>query len=171
METKGKSKEKEIEKKFLIQYPSPEILKSIPEADKSRIVQTYLLAPKGFTLRVRSRSYADGVKYTKTIKKRINDMSCFEDEQEISAEEYQNELKKADPERRPIIKDRLLLRNGRHIFEIDIYPFWSDRAIMEVELSSEDEEYTIPQGIEIIRDVTGDKRYKNTRLAKDIPED
>lgn len=162
---------KEIEKKFLIKYPDSEIIESIPENDKSRIIQTYLLAPKGFTLRVRSRTYESGVKYTKTIKKRINDMSCFEDEQEISEEEYYNELKKADPERKPIIKDRLLLRNGGHIFEIDIYPFWNDRAIMEVELSCENEEYTIPSGIEIIRDVTGDKRYKNTRLAKEIPSD
>ena len=121
--------------------------------------------------RIRLRRYADGVEYTKTEKMRISDMSCYEDERVISEAEYAAELKNADPERHPIEKERLLLRCEGHIFEIDLYPFWSDRAIMEVELLSEDEEYILPDGIEIIRDVTGDKRYKNARLAKEIPNE
>jgi CYTH domain-containing protein len=70
-----------------------------------------------------------------------------------------------------IIKKRYLLPFGGLIFEIDIYPFWHDRAIMEVELPKEDTPFEIPPGIEIIREVTGDSRYKNKSLARSVPYD
>lgn len=160
---------KEIEKKFLIRYPSRKLLSSICERERSRIVQTYLLSEEGITARVRMREYWDRVKYTKTEKKMISFTSCFEDEKELSEAEYKKELKNADPMRKPIEKERLIIDFGGHTFEIDLYPFWNDRAIMEVELSSEDEKFEIPASVEIIKDVTEDKRYKNARLAQEIP--
>jgi CYTH domain-containing protein len=51
-------------------------------------------------------------------------------------------------------------------FEIDIYPFWSDKAIMEIELSREDEEVRFPKCISIIKEVTDDDSYKNASLAQ-----
>ena len=65
----------------------------------------------------------------------------------------------------------MLLRRGNHFFEIDIYPFWRDKAVMEIELSSEDEDFEIPHEIKVIKEVTGDKRYKNASLAIEIPRD
>ena len=161
---------KETEKKFLIKYPSKELLEGIEKKDISEITQTYLISEKGITLRLRKRVYESGVKYYKTEKIRISDMTALENEIEIDEEAYNNDLKFADPKRRPIEKTRLLMRNGKHVFEIDIYPFWQDRAIMEVELESEDEEFCIPDSVEVIADVTGDARYKNASLARVIPE-
>ncbi len=162
---------KEIEKKFLIRYPSEDLLSLIDEKKRSRIVQTYLLSEEGITARVRMREYSEGVKYSKTEKKRISFISCFEDERELSEEEYKKELENADLKKNPIEKERLLLDFCGHTFEIDLYPFWNDRAIMEVELSAEDEAFEMPSSVEIIRDVTEDKRYKNARLALEIPYD
>lgn len=162
---------KEIEKKFLIRYPSDEVLSLIDEGKRSRIVQTYLLSEEGITSRVRMREYFNGVKYTKTEKKRISFVSCFEDERTLTEAEYKKELEKADPKRNPIVKERLLLDFDGHTFEIDLYPFWDDRAIMEIELSAEDEAFENPPSIEVIKDVTEDKRYKNARLAIEIPYD
>ena len=164
-------KKREIEKKFLIKYPSEALLASILPTDKSHIVQTYLISEKNVTARVRLRKFSDCTKYYKTLKMRISDMSAFEDEREISEAEYISELKNADPQRNSVEKERLLLREGNHVFEIDIYPFWSDRAVMEVELDSEDETFCIPKSIEVILDVTGDRRYKNAALAREIPMD
>ncbi len=164
-------KNRETEKKFLIEYPTESVLNSIAAENRSFIVQTYLLSQQGVTSRVRLRRYHDTIRYFKTEKRRISDMSCFEDERELTKEEYLSELKAADPEKRPIEKERLLLFHDGHVFEIDIYPFWSDRAIMEVELSSEDEEYSLPGSIKVIRDVTGDRRYKNAALARALPKD
>lgn len=162
---------REIEKKFLIRYPSHEVLSLISEGKRSRIVQTYLLSEEGITARVRMREYSDRVKYTKTEKKRISFLSCFEDERTLTEAEYNKELEKADPKRNPIEKERLLLDFGGHTFEIDLYPFWDDRAVMEIELSAEDEAFEMPSSIEVIKDVTEDKRYKNARLAMEIPYD
>lgn len=80
-------------------------------------------------------------------------------------------MKSADLQRKTIIKTRYCIDCGEHTFEIDVFPFWDDRAIMEVELSHEDERFTVPQGIEMIREVTGDKRYTNSSLAREIPQD
>lgn len=160
---------KEIERKFLIKYPEKEFLDSIPREDKSEITQTYLLSDYGVTARVRKRVYSDKVKYTRTEKVRINAVSCFEDERELTEDEYNSMLSGSDPMRNPIEKTRVLLREGRHVFEIDIYPFWNKQAVMEIELEEENENFDIPDEIEIIREVTNDKRYKNASLAREIP--
>ena len=161
----------EIERKFLIRYPSKEVFDTIPACDRSAIVQTYLESEPGVTRRVRMRRYCDGTKYYKTEKIRRTSLTCDEFEGKISEKEYMGLLLTADKSRRPVEKERLLLKSGEHVFEIDIYPFWSDRAVMEVELSSEEETFTFPAGIEVIKEVSGDKRYKNAALAKEIPND
>jgi CYTH domain-containing protein len=50
-------------------------------------------------------------------------------------------------------------------FEIDVYPFWNDRAIMEIELSNADDNIVFPEYIDIIKEVTSDPSYKNAALA------
>ena len=55
------------------------------------------------------------------------------------------------------------------MLEFDIYPFWQDRAILEIELTCEDEVPDIPEYVSIIRDVTGEKAYKNRQLARHVP--
>ena len=42
---------------------------------------------------------------------------------------------------------------------------------MEVELESEDQHYTLPEGITVIREVTSDRRLKNAALARHIPDE
>ena len=49
--------------------------------------------------------------------------------------------------------------------EIDIYEFWNDQAIMEIELESEDQVIDLPGFIEVIKEVTGDPAYYNGALA------
>lgn len=51
-------------------------------------------------------------------------------------------------------------------FEIDIYPFWNDKAIVEIEIREEDQKIAFPKGLKIIREVTDDEAYKNAALAK-----
>ena len=51
-------------------------------------------------------------------------------------------------------------------FEIDVYPFWKDRAILEIELREEDEAIDFPEEIRIIREVTDDPSFKNAALAR-----
>ena len=71
-----------------------------------------------------------------------------------------------DPTRRPIRKDRYCLMYENQYFEIDIYPFWNDKAIVEIEIREEDQKIAFPKGFKIIREVTDDEAYKNAALAK-----
>jgi CYTH domain-containing protein len=57
------------------------------------------------------------------------------------------------------------------LLEIDVYPFWSRQAVLEIELASESEEFKIPHEIKILREVTEEGAYKNAALAKHIPEE
>jgi CYTH domain-containing protein len=162
----------ETERKFLIRMPSHDILDM---CEGSYIVQTYITPEdsEGTTDRIRSRTPIRGGEtvFLRTKKKRISELSSYEEDVIISKDEYDELLKRRIPDMVDIIKKRYLLPFGGLIFEIDIYPFWHDRAIMEVELPKEDTPFEIPPGIEIIREVTGDSRYKNKSLARSVPYD
>lgn len=47
----------------------------------------------------------------------------------------------------------------------DIYPFWNDKAILEIELSDEKADVSFPDFIKFIKEVTDDDNYKNASLA------
>ena len=159
----------EIERKFLIRYPNESFLAGAYLV--TEIVQTYLSAPKGVSERVRKRWNAEQCKYYHTEKTHISDMTRIEKEREIDEAEYLRLLARADRERRPIEKKRYCIEYQGQIFEIDVYPFYTDRAIMEIELASETQTVTFPPAVEIIREVTNDKRYTNASMAKEIPYD
>ena len=78
-------------------------------------------------------------------------------------------LKEADPTRHPVEKTRWCIPCGSHVLEIDLYPFWSDQAVLEVELQNEEEEFLLPPELRVIREVTGDPRYLNSSLARELP--
>ncbi|MBR5528627.1 MAG: hypothetical protein IKV97_06435 [Clostridia bacterium] len=158
----------ETERKFLIKHPDINILAAIPGVKIKNMVQTYLNSEKGVTLRVRKAACDGLISYVRTEKKRISAMSCFEDEKTISKTEYDTLLCNADTSRHPIEKTRYCIPHDGVILEIDIYSFWNDRAILEIELVSESQTFTIPDFIDIIKEVTDDKRYKNASLAKEV---
>lgn len=158
----------EIERRYLIFMPDEDTLKMLP---CSEIVQTYLLGCVGSTERVRKRCFGDSSVYTHTIKQRISAVSRREDEHEIDEKEYLRLLGRADSRRNTIHKKRYCLSYLGRLFEIDIFSFWEDRAIMEIELSSEEENFALPPEIRIIKEITSDKRYTNAALALELPED
>jgi len=155
----------EIERKFLIEYPDVERLERLPDCSKIDILQTYLISDDGEDVRVR-RWEADGeVLYFKTRKRRVSDLARVELEERLTEADYLRLLQDADPNRRPLRKTRYRLPCGGHCLEIDVYPFWSDRAIAEVELQDEQETIRLPDWLRVIREVTADPNYKNSALA------
>ena len=158
----------ECERKFLIRYPDTDaLIKS--GASESYIEQTYLASPCGVTERVRLRTYADKTVYYYTKKIRISALSAEEYEREISKEEYELLLLRRDKGRITIQKRRYTLPYGGHTLEIDVYPFWSHQAVLEIELENEDAPFSIPSELCVLREVSGEKAYKNALLAKSIP--
>ncbi len=162
----------EIERKYLIEYPDLKRLESLPNCKKVDIVQTYLKSPDDRQIRVRKRGQDGHSIYFRSEKRRVSDMRRIEVEKRLSKEDYEEMLKDADPTAHPIRKTRYCLAENNYYYEIDIYPEWKKQAVLEIELKNEDEEFTLPEGIRVIREVTGDKRYRNYALAHEmLPED
>ncbi len=156
----------EIERKYLIAYPDEGALAALPQARMCEIVQTYLLSEKG-ELRVRKWTENGTVTYISTYKEKTKGtLRRLEEEQNISEEEYNTLLESADPSMNPLHKRRYTIPYGAHTAEIDIYPFFTDRAILEIELPSEDTPVSLPPFVTIIREVTGEVEYKNPVLAR-----
>ena len=104
--------------------------------------------------------------YYRTEKRRISETERTEVERRISQEEYVGYLMEADPVRRPIRKTRYCLTENNCYYEIDIYPEWKDKAIMEIELHDEDQKIVFPEEIDVIREVTKDLAYTNHEIAR-----
>lgn len=155
----------EMERKFLIAYPDLEWLEAQPHCEKIDIIQTYLNGPEGDEIRVRQRGRNGSYIYFETIKRKLDDMRRVEIERRLTQTEYLTLLMDADTTKRQIRKTRYCLTYDNQYFEIDLYPFWKDQAIMEIELCEEDAELNFPAEITIIKEVTDDEAYKNASLA------
>ncbi len=161
----GEPEPLEIERKFLIEYPDIRWLESVPSCNRIEIIQTYLHSREGVERRVRQRGIGDHYIYFLTEKQTLSGLKRVETEKRLSQDEYIALLMEADTDRHQIRKTRYCLTYESQYFEIDVYPFWNDRAILEIELCSEDAEINIPPEIKIIREVTDEGEYKNSSLA------
>ncbi len=159
----------ETERKFIIKMPSLEAIAAMPEYTKSEITQIYLDSPAGVTHRTRMRSFSDRTEYTETVKIRVSSMSAHEDERQIDEARYLELEKKLANGASPLHKVRHTFKLGGHTYEIDAYPAWKSTCILEVELESESEELGFPEVIELVREVTGDRRYSNAAMARCFP--
>ena len=166
----GEPEPYEIERKFLIEYPDIKLLESMPNCRKVEIIQTYLKSENDEEVRIRQRGAGGHYLYYETRKKAITGLKRVEMERRLTKDEYLERLMDADPTKRPIRKNRYCLSDGNQYFEIDIYPFWQDKAIMEIELSDPEEEIRFPKILTILREVTEDETYKNASLANTIQQ-
>ena len=161
----GEPEPLEIERKFLIEYPDLKWLEAQPNCRKVEIIQTYLRSAPDVELRVRQRGENGSYIYYQTEKRTISGMKRVEVERRLTQSEYLRLLMNADTARRQIRKTRYCLMYENQYFEIDVYPFWNDKAIAEIELADEQQTIMFPKELKIIREVTEDQSYKNAALA------
>ena len=160
----------EIERKYVIEKPSIADMAALSDYSFSHITQTYLESLPGITHRVRKREYSDGrVQYTETVKRRIDKTSAYEDEREISVEEYTVLLEKVKTGTRSLSKIRHTFVYSSQVFEIDVYPEWELTCIMETELMSSEDKVVFPDFLKIIKEVTGERIYSNAAMAGTFP--
>ena len=162
----GEPEPLEIERKYLIEYPDILWLEKQKNCKKLEIIQTYLKSGSDEEVRVRQRGVDGNFIYFKTTKRKVNNLKRVEIEKRLSKDEYLTLLLDADTEKRQIRKTRYCLMYENQYFEIDVYPFWSDKAILEIELSDENSKIIFPEKIKVIKEVTDDDSYKNASLAK-----
>ena len=160
----------EIERKFLIKMPDMKEIKSKFDTTTVDIIQTYLVrTDKNVERRIRQRGMNDKFTYYYTEKENIdNGLSRTEREKKITEQEYLRLMMEADTNLHQIRKQRTCFVYENQYFELDVYPFWTDRAIVEVELTNETTEVKLPDELVLIEEVTNDIKYKNNSLAKNI---
>ena len=117
-------------------------------------------------MRIRQRGENGSYIYYKTQRHYITGMKYIEIEENLSRGEYLQLLTDADPSMHQIRKTRYCLTHEDQYFEIDVYPFWSDKAIAEIELRDENEEIRFPKQMKIFKEVTDDENYKIASLAR-----
>ena len=146
----------EIERKFIVTDDSYKAM----AFSSDRIAQGYICREGGNSARVRIR----GNKGYITIKGPSLDggLSRFEWEKEIPVAEAQDLLKLCHGG--IIDKIRHLIKCGEHIFEVDEF-FGDNEGLVVAEVELEDAGETFEKPAFIGQEVTGDKRYYNSRLT------
>lgn len=152
----------EEERKYIVRVTGV-----MPECIESDITQTYLVADPDTEVRLRKR-HCDGKNvYVYTSKKKISENEQIETERQINSNLYLTLLQQADPYRRTIQKNRKSFIWKGQYFELDTFlrPV-SDLMILETKGVVEHKDVKLPPFLEIIEDITGNKRYYNYNLAK-----
>ncbi len=164
----------ETERKYLIKYPDLAYLRTLDGCRVLEMRQTYLdrLPDEPQTeRRVRTITENGVTSYVYTKKSPRAYLSRFEDERDVTREEYECLRKDAHSE---LIKTRYAFPFAGHVMEIDVYPpeiggeIFDGYAILEVEMNDPDEAVEFPEFLEIVREVTDDRRYHNKTLAKKL---
>jgi len=160
----GIPKSLEIERKFLIEYPDIDLLTKNYIMCPVDIAQ-YYIKNESANERVRKRGNKDHAMYFHTIKKRLSDTTRLEIESRISEEEYLKTIE-GMTSKKYITKTRYLIYYKKRYFEMDIFPFWDDKALLEIELEDENEFVEYPDLINIIKEVSDDDSYNNSNLTR-----
>ena len=162
----GEPRPQETKRKYLIRYPDVRELANRPNCQTVEILQAYLHSEvPGETIRIRQRGLYGNYVYYKTRKQTIEGGKRIELEERLTKNEYLELLMQADPDYRPIRKQRLCLSENGLYYNIDLYPQWNDQALMEIELYEGQDQIVMPEGIEVIRAVTGEIEFTNPYLA------
>ena len=140
---------------------------NIPNAVDSEIWQTYLVSEPGSEVRLRRREWDKGkLINVHTTKRRINETEEIETERQVSNALSESLRAQADPYRHTIHKKRTTFIYEGQYFELDEY---LDRlqglVILETKGMTEGETVKLPENIEIVKDITGDKNYYNYNLS------
>ena len=151
----GEPEPMDVKRRFLIVRPETAWLESQPGSRRVEIVQTYLLSRAGDEIRLRRRTENGTAVCYKTSSRLLAGGERIELEESLSREEYQSLLMEADPSRRPLEKTRYWLTWEGRQFEIDLYPFWEDQALLEIEQSGEDQPVHLPPELQLLREISG----------------
>ena len=155
----------EEERKYIVR-----VIGELPDCIETDISQTYLAAEPDCEIRLRKRCEEGKNIYIYTSKKKISDHEQIETERPLNSTLYETMLQQADPYRRTIVKNRKSFIWKGQYFELDTYhqPV-NGLVILETKGVIEHEDAKFPPFLEVLEDITGNTRYYNYHLAKNLP--
>ena len=158
----------EAERRFLIEYPNIADLQTCADCQKVEIIQNYYNNKKGDEIRVRQHNENGSNTFYKMVKKSVSSTTKITTEKRLTEKEYIRLLEEADSSIQQLHKTRYCFTYNNQYFEIDIFPFWKDKAIVKIELVEVKADVKMPDFLIVIKDVTGDIEYKNFTVAKNL---
>lgn len=166
----GEPLPKKIERKFLIEKPTQEDINNMGCSSASNIIQTYLVKKdENVERRVRQKgNKEEGFTFYYTEKRDVSNVERIEKEYKITPDEYVAYLSEADTSLHQISKVRYCFIYKNQYFELDAYSFSEEYALLEIKINDIDEEVELPPFIKLVKDVTGDKNYRNSSIAKNL---
>lgn len=157
----------ETERKYLVSMPDIKYILEKYNAVRSDIMQVYLATSnENEEVRIRQRGSNGSFSYYLTKKIKLNETSRYEIEEKITKDKYLSLLMEADSNLNVIRKTRYCFVYKSQYFELDVYPFENEKAILEIELTNENQEVCIPPFISVISEVTENDQFKNKNIAK-----
>ena len=163
----GKPEPMDKKHKYLIAMPDMNQLIVNYGAVPFEMTQDYLVMTNpNIERRLRKQKNGSDYLYFYTEKHRMPDGAVWDTERPISSKEYKKYLLEADMELQPVHKVKYRFNRDSQRFEIDVYPFSAERAVMFAYAGSDEANVTIPPEITILREVTGVPEYKNKTLAR-----
>ena len=152
-----------VEKKYLISMPDVDQLMKNKQCRKVHVKQHYIIdetrqeKEKIVLRRENNKNF-----YYKVVKKNKVKYS-----NSITADKYINKLEDETKKFYHIHKDRYYYIFDSRCIKIDVFPFWKDKAILEVDILNDRENIKFPKFVNIIEDVTDNEAYKNYYLAEE----
>ena len=154
----------EIERKFLVEMPELAELEKLPGFRRVEIEQAYLPTTNDERLRIRKWVENGQAIYYKTRRRHVNGQR-IEVEERLTQRSYKEMLEEAGEALQLLRKTRYSLQYDGQLFQLDVYPFWAEQAVVKIELNEENGQVRLPPELKLIREVTGERAYKDYTLA------
>lgn len=151
--------------KYLIDMPDMDTLATKYNAATLDMMQTFLRETNpNVERRIRQQRNGADYLYFYTEKHLMPDGTKWDTEKPISQKTYIQYLMEGEPGLHAVHKTKYRFTYASQRFEIDVYPFSNDKAIMFRYSGTDEAE--LPPEIHVLREVTGDLEYKNKQLAR-----
>ena len=152
----------EAERKFLV-----DVVAELPQCRELEIFQTYLKVQNGENSRIRKIIENGETIFIKTTKRSISSYERLEKEWQITAEEYEQLMSSADPQKQTIHKIRRGFAWDNRYLELDTFINPQlPHCLLEIEDVTADEVLSIPPCLKMLEEVTENPDYYNSNIAR-----
>lgn len=154
--------------KYLIEVDD-ELLERLKKEDNystSHIVQHYLTGDGTHERRIRRRERNGDVMFVYSESNYISGNERIKVDRVLTERQYKDYGFQIDPDLNVTDKMRYSFINDDSFYKLDVYDFDQTKGILSTETRTDETEAKVPEYVRVIKDVTGDKNYKNYYLAK-----
>ncbi|MGI6607486.1 MAG: AAA family ATPase [Erysipelotrichaceae bacterium] len=164
----GDEKPIEIFKKYLVEVNDGVIEKVKSKANVSyvHILQHYLKSDEGIERRIRKREKDGSTLYYYSEATQLTPNTRVKRDRIISERQYADYRAEINHQLNIVDKERYGFIENNRFFKLDIFSFDNSKALLSVQIPSENEKIIIPEYFNVVKEVTDDVNYKNYYLAK-----